>query len=506
MVTKAQHEAILAENRMLKAELAELRRVVFARRSERFIPVSAEQPGLFDEVDQGPIHADEDVAQKTKTEKPKPPGRNPLPQHFEVVTEIIAPNYPPVADALNDEGELISPTPDHLELDGHVLIGFEHSRRVAIRPTEYYIIEQKRPKYRNIATGEITVAHAPDRVLARSIADETLATDIIVKKCLDHLPLYRQAAALKRDHDWTFSRATMGKVVDRVAVTLRPLYNKLVESVLASDYLQMDETRCPVQSSDKPGKLHLGQMWLVRDPRSGQVIYRYDKGRSAQLPTTVLAGFNGVLQTDGHSSYTKALKTLSAQGQKIRQVGCLAHIRRYFFKALASNPEIKPVLKIIQQMYALEATWADLSPNDRLAERKVQLAPVFDKMTKWLNQWEHRSIPGTLTGKAIGYALKQWPSLEVVLEDGRIKLDNNGVENDVRPYALGRKNYLFAGNHGAAQNLAVLYSLLLCCRAVGVNPRDWLNDTLKRILSHPVNRIDELLPSNYGAAIQDVVG
>jgi len=491
---------------MLKAELAELRRVVFARRSEKFIPVSTEQPGLFDEIDEEPLPPEPQEALQPEKPASKPPGRNPLPEHFDVVTEIIAPNYPESGNALDTDGEPVTPSQEHLELEGHILIGFEHSRRVAIRPTKYYIIEQKRPKYRSIATGEIIVAHAPDRVLARSIADETLATDIIVKKCLDHLPLYRQAAALQRDHNWTFSRATMGKVVERVAITLRPLYNKLVESILAGDYLQMDETRCPVQTSDKPGKTHLGQMWLIRDPMSGQVIYRYDKGRSSELPETVLAHFDGILQTDGHASYTKALKFLRGKGRKIRQVGCLAHIRRYFFKALTSNPEVGSVLQLIQRMYALEKNWAKLSASDRLAERKVLLAPLFDEFTQWLNQWQHRMIPKTLTGKAVRYALRQWPSLDVVLEDGRIFLDNNGVENDVRPYAIGRKNYLFAGNHGAAQNLAVLYSLLLCCRAVGVNPRDWLNDTLKRILSHPVNQIHELLPSNYLENKQDVLG
>jgi len=155
-------------------------------------------------------------------------------------------------------------------------------------------------------------------------------------------------------------------------------------------------------------------------------------------------------------------------------------------------------LKIIQGIYALEANWRGRSPGQRLAERKTQLKPLFDELTTWLKRYEHIPIPKTPLGKAIGYAIRQWPSLHAALEDGRIELDNNGIENKVRPLALGRKNYLFAGNHGAAQNIAVLYSQLLSCRAVGVNPRNWLNDTLKRVLQHSVNQIHELLPANYG--------
>jgi hypothetical protein len=141
-----------------------------------------------------------------------------------------------------------------------------------------------------------------------------------------------------------------------------------------------------------------------------------------------------------------------------------------------------------------------------IAKRKVHLAPLFETFNQWLVQYEHRVIPKTKMGKAVGYAIRQWPTLKIVLEEGKIKLDNNGIENDVRPFAIGRKNYLFAGNHGAAQNLAVFYSLLLSCRAVGVNPRDWLNDTLERILAHPVSRIGELLPNNYLRHKQDVLG
>ena len=504
MVTDAKYALLKAENRQLQAKQANLeaqllvlQRMLIRRRSERFIPASDDQLSLFVEVDEQievEPAVDDAAAQQAAT---KHPGRNPLPAHFPLEVEMITPDAPDTSMPFSE---------DQLEREGHVLLGFETSERIELRPAQYVRILQKRPRYKNISTGEITVAHARDRVLARSIADETLATDIILKKFLDHQPLYRQAEALKRDYDWDLSRATMGKWVERVAVTLRPLYNKLVEQIIATDYVQMDESRIAVLSADKPGATHTGQMWLMRDPITGAVAFRYDKTRSANVPQAVLAGFNGVLQTDGYSSYIKALKTLRAGGQTIRQVGCLAHIRRKFFEAKESDPAAVEALKIIQSIYALEANWRDRPPDQRLAERKTQLTPLFDQLTKWLKQYEHIPIPKTPLGKAVGYAIRQWPSMRAVLEDGHIELDNNGIENKVRPLALGRKNYLFAGNHGAAQNIAVLYSLLLSCKAAGVNPRNWLNDTLGKVLQHSVNQIHELLPSNYVDAEQDVFG
>jgi len=368
VATDVKYALLEAENRQLKADQAKLKnrqsnleaqlqvlqRMLIRRRSERFIAASDDQLSLFVEVDEQievePI-VDDAAAQQAAT---KHPGRNPLPAHFPLEVEMITPDAPDTSIPFNE---------DQLEREGHILLGFETSERIELRPAQYVRILQKRPRYKNITTGEITVAHARDRVLARSIADEALATDIILKKFLDHQPLYRQAEALKRDYDWDLSRATMGKWVKRVAVTLRPLYNKLVEQIIATDYVQMDESRIAVLSADKPGATHTGQMWLMRDPITGAVAFRYDKTRSAKVPQDVLAGFNGVLQTDGHSSYIKALKTLRVGGQTIRQVGCLAHLRRKIFEAKESDPAAPQELKTIQNINALVANWRERPPG-----------------------------------------------------------------------------------------------------------------------------------------------
>ncbi len=499
MVSEAKYQALLRENERLQSVNDLLRRSLFGRKSEKFIPVSDQQLNLFSEVDEY-IEVESFDPEQLERIISKRPGRNPLPDHFPQEVEIIAPGAPAQRGEFDET---------QLECEDHVLLGYETSERVELRPAQYVRILQKRPKYRNLKTGEITVAHARDRVLARSIADETLATDVILKKYLDHLPLYRQAETLKRDHNWALSPATMGKWVERVAVTLRPLYDKLSEQILAADYVQMDESGIKVLGADKPKATHKGWMWLVRNPENGAVIFQYDKTRNAKVPLDLLEKFSGTIQVDGYAAYTKALKKLNAvdvENPIIRQVGCLAHIRRKFFEAKDADPRANEALKLIQAIYLLERQWRDLTPEQRLVERKSQLAKPFKDFTEWLAKHQNEVIPKTRLSKAINYGLHQWPSLKIILEDGRINLDNNGIENQVRPLALGRKNYLFAGNHGAAQNTAVLYSLLLSCKATGVNPRDWLNDTLERIIDHKVNRIEELLPSNYTATTQDVVG
>ncbi len=257
-------------------------------------------------------------------------------------------------------------------------------------------------------------------------------------------------------------------------------------------------------------------MWLLRDPASGAVAFRYDRGRSASLPTAVLAGFAGTLQTDGYAAYATALKALAETGAAIERIGCLAHVRRKFSEAIDSDPRAVEAIAILRHIHALEDTWRDRPPDDRLAERRARLTGVFEAFTDWLEVWRERTIPKTPFGRAIGYALRQWPTLAAVLADGRLELDDNGIESCVRPLALGRHDEmgrrgpasesLFAGNHGAAQDTAVLYSLLLSCKAAGVNPRAWLNDTLDRLLEQPVNRIAELLPHAYARARADVVG
>ena len=471
----------------------------------------AEQLNLFTEVDEhvevDPPAPGEPVGTPTLTRRP---GRNPLPAHFPLEIEMVTPG----GEGPNGEGGqpvIEGPiAPDDLDAvvqrDGYDLLGYETSERVVYRPGQYVRVLQRRPRYRCRKTGKIVVAHARDRVLARSVADETLGADVVVRKFLDHQPLYRQARALRRDHAWALSPATMGKWVERIAVTLRPLYRALLAQVTAAEYVQMDESTIRVMSADKPGATHQGWMWLVRDPGSGAVAFQYDRGRASAVPRALLDSFAGVIQTDGYGAYAKALKALRAGGAEITHVGCLAHVRRKFHEAKDADPRAREALRLIAEIYRLEAQWRGHAPAARQRERDVFLRPAFAAFGKWLGAHEQAAIPKTALGKALGYARSQWPTLAAVLEDGRLEVDNNGIEREVRPLALGRKNYLFAGNHGAAENIAVLYSLLLTCKAQGVNPRAWLVDTLQRILTHPINRITELLPSNYKARTQDGVG
>ena len=224
------------------------------------------------------------------------------------------------------------------------------------------------------------------------------------------------------------------------------------------------------------------------------------------MPKKLLAEYKGYLQVDGWGAYRTALSKLTvvpkgeAVGQytdaPIKLVFCLAHVRRKFFDALIAHATVaKDALVQIQQMYKVEAEAAEFTPTARLAHRQTHLKPLFEKFSEWLEGYRNKVIPKGGLSRAIKYSLNQWPLSAPILEDGRILLDNNGIENEVRGQALGRKNYLFAGSHRAAQNIAVLYSLLTSCKVNGVNPRVWLVKTIARLAVEKVEQPEKWLPN-----------
>lgn len=454
-------------------------------------------------------------AHKRNTRKSNP-GRHPFPDNLERRFEVIDP--PGIERRIDADGNTSYP--------GYTIIRSETSERIVYQEAKVFVLVTKRPVLSKLSDKSVYVAEMPDRVLAKSQADESLAVEVIIRKLLDHQPVYRQVAAWERDFGWVVSRATVGTWVEQVATVLRPLYNALRTEVLSSDYIQMDESgilvlaastvnpeheesNAPKPKSQKLNKIgsnnlrrHQGWMWLARDPVRGLVLFEYDRTRSHSLPLDLLEHYKGYLQIDGYSAYRTALRKLDRNASRwanaIIIVCCIVHIRRKFFDALSSYPEAcRQALEMIQAMYAEEAKCRHYLPDERLAYRRVHLAPLFEEFEKWLESYRHQVIPKGKFAIAINYALKHWPETKAMLEDGRIELDNNSIENIIRLLALGRKNYLFAGNHGAAKNLAVLYSLLGTCKALGVNPRVYLTDVLSKIVSHPINRISELLPSAY---------
>ncbi len=392
-------------------------------------------------------------------------------------------------------------------------------------PRQLYVLETHRPRLLHDGTERIVVAALPDRVMSKSLADETLVADVIISDemgrrgpALEPESTCRCTARPRPSGGTTTGRCraprydTMGQGprcgvwIERAATALRPLRDELRRQVLASGYIQMDESGILVladpeanadggksaqpkpkshksKSSGPPGKdarRHQGYMWLARDPVSKLVLFEYSKGRGHSLPKELLKNYTGYLQVDGWGAYRTALAKLHpvAEGiaigqteeQPIKLVGCGTHVRRKFFDAqLSFARAAHEALEMFRRMYVVEAACRHMAPEARLAYRLEHLAPVMTEFGAWIEQYRHQVKPKTGLGKAVTYALNQWPLMQAVLKDGRVELDNNGIENEVRRLALGRNNYMFAGSHGGAQNIAVLYSLLATCKACGVD-------------------------------------
>ena len=510
MITEAQHldivaqkdaeiEALAEQVTHLVEQIDKLTRALLGRSSERFSAASIDehQLGLFGTMlpEAPPAETDAAAGQSKRKPRRNHPGRAAIPAHLPRRVEIVDPEG--VAREITAQGGVVYP--------GHTILGTEVSERIVLIPRQLYVLETHRPRLLRDGTEQIVVATLPDRVMSKSLADETLVADVIIEKFVEHMPLYRQAEAFRRDYDWEVSRATLGNWIERAATALRPLHGELRRQVLASGYIQMDESGILVladpeanadggksaqpkpkshrSKSGPPGKdarRHQGYMWLARDPVNKMVLFEYSKGRGHSLPKELLEDYTGYLQVDGWGAYRTALAKLHpvAEGvaigqteeQPIQLVGCGIHVRRKFFDAQLSFAQAAhEALEMFRRMYVVEAVCRHMTPAARQAYRLVHLAPVMAEFGAWIEQYRHQVKPKTGLGKAVTYALNQWPLMQAVLKDGRVELDNNGIENEVRRLALGRNNYLFAGSHGGAQNIAVLYSLLATCKACGVN-------------------------------------
>ena len=316
-----------------------------------------------------------------------------------------------------------------------------------------------------------------------------------MSKYADHLPLYRQGKIFQRE-EVTIARSTLSDWVAAVCDLLEPLYERLKKEVLKQEYLMADESRMEVLDKTQKGKTHRGYMWVYFAPLINLVFFDYQKGRGKQYPKETLKDYTGYLQTDGYEVYD----ILFAHKEGVELLGCIAHARRYFDKALQNDKQrASHALTLIQQLYHLErkAKEQAFDSSDRQALRQQQAIPVLDQLKAWAIEHYPQVLPKSLIGKAIGYYLQREEKLRKYTQDGRLEIDNNYVENSIRPLALGRKNYLFAGSHNGARRAAMIYSFIGSCEKCGINPRDWLKDVINRIPNQPVNQLGQLLPGQW---------
>lgn len=474
-VVKEQFE----KNEILEAQLAKLQKLIFGATSERFVPAINPQQGSLDfgETPGAPKETTEPETEtvtytRQKNKGKKKPFRQPLPSHLKRVIHEIQPEE---------------------DVTGLVAIGKEITEELEYISATLFVNQWVRVKYAK-PEGEktkILIGKLPERPLPKCIAGPMLLSAIIVAKFIDHLPLYRQSQMFKRQRI-DLPDATIGGWVNAVGRLLKALYEAHRKKVLLSIYLMADETPIPVLQSDKPGSTHKGYHWAYYDPVSKLVLFDYRPGRGKEGPNEILKDFKGHLQTDGYAVYEEY-----GRKKDITLLNCWAHARRKFADAHDNDcARADYVLTEIQKLYALEREIKETTSENAeiVAMRKEKALPVIEELKQWMLTNKPAVTPKSLMGRAIDYTLSRIEALKVYTTDGKLQIDNNLIENLIRPIALGRKNYLFAGSHEAAENAAIFYSLFATCKAQGINPQTWLAETLAKIATHPINRIEELLP------------
>lgn len=479
-ISKAEYlELVQTKNRVLilQHELAQLKRMIFGAKSERHISMDPSQCSLFElqEAEVTQPAKEEITYTRTKKQEKSKPVRLELPSHLPRKQEIIEPdNLPEGARKINEKvTEILEYVPGNLYI------------RQIIRP--YYL------GMSNDEKTDIIIAELPSRALPKSNAGEGLLSYILISKFVDHLPFYRMVQMLKRQ-GVEIAESTINGWFTASTQLLEPLYETLKKQVLQTDYLMADETPIPVQTKDKPGATHKGYHWVYYNPLARLVLFDYRKSRGREGPNELLGDYRGYLQTDGYNAY----ENLKSKAY-ITHLACMAHARRYFDQALDNDrTRSEHALALIRELYAIERTAKEqnLSPAEIKTLRQQKSIPTLEQFEKWLKDEIVQVLPASAIGKAMAYTLKLWPRLIRYIEDGRLKIDNNLIENSIRPVALGRKNYLFAGSHDAAQNAAMMYSFFATCKINGIEPFNWLKETLSIIADHPANRLEELLPTD----------
>lgn len=471
-ISRKEYENLIADNAFLKSQLSELQRLIFGSKSERFVASSDEQLSLFGESIQ---EAEKTVIEqitysREKPEKKQQPVRAVLPAHLARVEEIIEPDDIP---------------------EGSKKIGEEITEQLEYNPAKVFVRKIIRPKYALSQDKGVLIAELPSLTLPKSNAGASILAHILVSKFVDHLPFYRQRQIFKRQQ-LELSDSTFGGWFNATCDLLEPLYDCLTKKVLQSDYLQMDESPIGVQDNHKKESLHTGYQWVIHNPIDRLVLFKYSPSRSARLPNDLLKNFQGTLQTDGYKVYQSLILH-----KPLVLLGCMAHARRYFEKALDNDhSRATYALEQIQLLYKMERKIKQKNPEPKVITgyRKYFAGKILAGLHKWMMENKHQVLPKSPIAKAINYSLNIWGNLSRYTDHHNYHIDNNLIENSIRPLALGRKNYLFAGSHKAAQRAAMMYSFFATCKINQIEPLEWLTKVLKTIPEHKANKLQELLP------------
>jgi transposase len=490
-----QHETEISER---DEEITQLREYIRLLKSQRFGPSSErtapDQMGLFNEAEtlcEEASSAEEACIEVPAHARRKRGGRRPLPAYLPR-EEIL--------HDLTEEQKICGNDPSHRL----VRIGQDQLEQLAFVPASAKVLVHVRPKYACATCKDgVQTAPMPPQPIPKSLATPSLLAQVAVSKYVDGAPLYRQEAMFRRI-GVDLSRATLAFWMIKMGDLTQPLLDRFLHAIHDHDYVLADET--PFQVLKEDGKRATSQsfLWALRGGSADRPLlyYEYAPTRGGEVIERMLAGFQGFLQTDGYSGY-------DALGEQpgIVHVGCFAHARRKFDEALrgqgkkakkksgAKQSLARQGLSKINKLYEYERHWRDATREQRYALRQEKMKPKLEELHEWFEASIGRVSPTSLTGGALKYLKGQWPKLERVFEDGRIALDTNAVERCIRPFVIGRRNWLFADTPKGARASANLYSLVETAKANGLEPWRYLEAVFEKLpTAKSQDDIDALLP------------
>jgi transposase len=471
----------------LSQQLTWLKRQVFGQKKERLVPDVPEEQmsleGLFEHAGAKiPGFAESKETITYERRKPtKGHGRKPIPDDLHREKHIVdVPESEKVCSCCGSQKKQI---------------GEEVTEELEFKPAVFFVNQYVRPKYAcpNCPDEGVTTAQMPSRPIDKGIAGPGLLAYIIVSKYVDHLPLYRLEQMFKR-YQIHIGRSTMVGWIAQLCVYLEAVYREMKLQLIEQSFLiQADETTLKVQNDMVKKKCDLGYMWpFIGDGKLA--VFEFRDSRSREGPTDFLSGFSDRhLMSDGYAGYNQVIEK-----NNLLHLMCWAHARRKFFEHKDLEPQFTDqVLGLIKELYMVERDALEMKPKERKNIRMERSAPVLEKIKLLLEERSKTMLPKNPLSEAINYTLNHWQQLTVYLQDGRLPIDNNLVENAIRPVALGRKNWLFAGSPEGAQRMAIIYSMVATCKLNDINPYEYFVDVLPKIAAYPANKIADLTPINW---------
>ena len=496
---RASYESLIQEKDQailkLRQQIQMLQRRIWGKSSEKHIAEDPLQRKIdFEGLDLLP--EEKELANSAKEE---------IEQYKTVRVKVQEKSHPvrkPLPESLPREETHIYP--ENINAENWTELEPEITEVLERDPARWYVRRVVRHKYvlkdksqAQDVQKQIVTAPMPALPIAKSYAGATLLADIVIDKYVNHLPFYRQIQMFKQQ-GISIAPATINGWFGGVADLMRPAYYRLMDLVLRSGYVQSDGTTLPIINNEKHKTIN-GYIWMIRAVTEDLVFFHYDHGSRAQkVALQLFKDYQGVIQTDGYAVYD-----MYENKKGVLPIGCWAHARRKFEEALPEDKtRAEYALSQIGLLYDVErrADTEKLSDQDR-AELRARLSyPIMVAFEKWITAEYPKVLRQGRIGKALLYTHNIYHKLTRYHLDGKLKMDNNLAENAIRPIALGRKNWLFCGNHDAAENAAIIYSMLGCCKAHGVNFRDWLVFFLENIHNYDDDYskdLAELLPHNF---------